>query len=348
MNTIVPSPRNVHGSSPVELGTLSSSDHPNWGSLDRELARFIYEMMRAHAQNVSVPSHRGSPVAGVAGAPSTAGTVAVADSSTTMVSTGAKCPGESDLKNKDVGQTATARVASHKNQLQIPRTRSASDALLQGDPTRRSPVSARSRLRFTAAWLAMTFAAGAVCCDGVLRPAPEVTRETKPFVTTNAPVTKAVATWVETVAGYQQLYAREALAVLRADLATSARTIEEIRGQDGLAVRVPDLHSAGLMFKRVQRTRFHGQPMVQIIYLPKKGAPVALFVVKEQKPDDAMSQQRIDEMNVATWRQDNLRYALIGELGIADLTELGKRISAVEEQMVIHRRGSTNAVSGLH
>ncbi len=71
----------------------------------------------------------------------------------------------------------------------------------------------------------------------------------------------------------QQLYSRETDDQLPPDDAGSAQTVAEIRKQDGLALRVPDLHAAGLTFKRVQRLRFHGKPLVQIVYLRKKARP---------------------------------------------------------------------------
>jgi hypothetical protein len=50
--------------------------------------------------------------------------------------------------------------------------------------------------------------------------------------------------------------------------------------------------SQGLTFKRVQRPRFHDKPLVQIVYLPEKGKPVALCVLKEAKADAARPMAR--------------------------------------------------------
>jgi anti-sigma factor RsiW len=92
-------------------------------------------------------------------------------------------------------------------------------------------------------------------------------------------------------------------------------------------VRVPDLSAQGLTFKRIQRLRFHDKPLVQIVYLPKTGGPVALCVVKDAKPDQSLAQQKIDDMDVVTWRQSELSYALIGTAGQVDLDKLGKLIA---------------------
>jgi anti-sigma factor RsiW len=111
------------------------------------------------------------------------------------------------------------------------------------------------------------------------------------------------------------------------DVSDSQSTVDEIRNEDGIALRVPDLSKAGLRFIRVQRLKFHGRPLVQIVYLPEKGDPVALCVIKESKADQPVASQRIDTMNVVTWRESNLGYALIGASGNGELAPLGKAIA---------------------
>jgi hypothetical protein len=77
-----------------------------------------------------------------------------------------------------------------------------------------------------------------------------------------------VSPWITAAAGYRQFYSRETLADVKADPELSERTAHQIRQDDRLAVQIPDLHSAGLTFKRVQRLSFNNQPLVQIVYLP--------------------------------------------------------------------------------
>jgi len=99
---------------------------------------------------------------------------------------------------------------------------------------------------------------------------------------------------------------------------------------DRLALRVPDLSSAGLTFKSVQRLSFRNKPLVQIVYLPRSGPPIALCVMKDARPDEAVASRTVDSMGVTTWRQNELTYALIGQAGDVDLAALGKRISNLD------------------
>jgi anti-sigma factor RsiW len=185
----------------------------------------------------------------------------------------------------------------------------------------------RSRLRSVPAWLAAACVAGAFCGGLFLRLGP--------LLNTGAPGSGSAAMasagnlspWVAAAVGYQQLYTRDTLAYVEDNPQVSSKTVDDIRRADGLALRIPDLRSAGLTFKTVQRLHFHNKPLVQIVYLPEKGPPIALCVMKDVKPDQAVAAQVVDTMHVVTWRQAELSYALIGKTEGVDLDALGKRIS---------------------
>jgi anti-sigma factor RsiW len=228
-------------------------------------------------------------------------------------------------KIEEMARAATAGVASSK-------TGANDDVLLHGA---NNPPSApvRSRLRNAPAWAAVAFVVGVFCGGAALRLMPEAGPGLNASSVPLASATDQASPWVRAAAGYQELYSRDTVAELRPDMASSAQTVDEIRKLDGLAVHVPDLSAAGLKFKRVQRLTFNGKPLVQIVYLPKTGAPVALCVMKEPKPNQTVLQQRVNKMDVVTWRQEELSYALIGEPNNVDLTALGTQIlnSRVEQ-----------------
>jgi anti-sigma factor RsiW len=182
----------------------------------------------------------------------------------------------------------------------------------------------RSRLRIAPAWLAVAFVAGAFVCGFVLRAGSGV----GPASVAGASAGTGVSPWVAAAASYQQLYSRDTLANIEADPVLVAKTTAQIHDDDGLAVRIPDLRAYGLTFKRVQRLRFNDKPLVQIVYLPERGAPVALCVMKEPKPDSGTTTQQVASMTVVTWRQSELGYALIGQPHDVDLNALGDSISS--------------------
>ncbi|WP_256354435.1 anti-sigma factor family protein [Pseudomonas reactans] len=176
------------------------------------------------------------------------------------------------------------------------------------------------------AWPALTFVAGAACYALVLQ-VGAFSGALKPGIETAAPAVAQASPWVQQAAAYQHLYTRETVAYGAQPTDAITKTLADIRDIDGLALRVPDLSSAGLTFKRVQRLRFNNKALIQLVYLPASGAPVALCVMKEPKPDQSITQQSVAQMNVVTWRQSELGYALIGEPEGVDLNAVARLVA---------------------
>lgn len=176
------------------------------------------------------------------------------------------------------------------------------------------------------AWPALTFVAGAACYALVLQ-VGAFSGALKPGFDASAPAVAQTSPWVQQAAAYQHLYTRETVAYGAQPSDAVTKTLADIRDIDGLALRVPDLSSAGLTFKRVQRLRFNNKALIQLVYLPANGAPVALCVMKEPKPDQAIAQQSVAQMNVVTWRQSELGYALIGEPEGVDLNAVARLVA---------------------
>ncbi|MGF6855846.1 anti-sigma factor [Paraburkholderia sp. CI3] len=181
----------------------------------------------------------------------------------------------------------------------------------------------RLKPRASLPWLAVAFVAGVFSCGIAFRLLPQLTGGGAITTASNDP---GVSPWIAAAAGYQQLYTRDTVASLQPDMRATAATAANIRQYDNLALQIPDLRSQGLSFKRVQRLRFRGKPLVQIVYLPEHGGPVALCVLKEAKADAAPARDRVGGMDVVAWRRGQLGYALIGEHGGVDLEALGKRL----------------------
>ncbi len=179
-------------------------------------------------------------------------------------------------------------------------------------------------------WLAAAFAAGVAATVVTLPLLPGVMNRSGAggFMTASVgPKTEPARTWVRAAAEYQQLYARDTVASIRVDDSDTERTVSDIRQNDKLDISVPDLRSQGLTFKRVQRLRWQDRALVQMVYLPTKGDPVALCVVRDTRPDQGLAEQQVDKMGVVTWRKGQIGYALIGAPGSADLKAVAKALA---------------------
>jgi anti-sigma factor RsiW len=177
-------------------------------------------------------------------------------------------------------------------------------------------------------WLAAAFVGGAFCAGLAMRLGPALLDLPSGRGNGSATVASSEATpWIRAAVDYQRLYTRDTVADITPDLGAAAKTVAAIRQVDGVALRVPDLQSAGLSFKAVARLRFNDKPLVQVVYLPAHGAPVALCVMKDARPDKAIAQQQLNGMNVVSWRQNDLAYALIGKPDSGDLQTIAQQIT---------------------
>jgi anti-sigma factor RsiW len=237
-----------------------------------------------------------------------------------------------------IEEMARAAKATANSQTAHPDA-SVNDPVVERAPGSPASSTVRSRLRIAPAWLAVAFLGGAFACGLVLRLGP-VAEPASNVGASIASVGTGVSPWIMAAASYQQLYSRDTVANVTSDTDLSIKTVNEIRQDDGLALRIPDLSAAGLTFKRVQRLRFNNKPLVQIVYLPKEGAPIALCVMKEVKPDAAVSDQKVASMTVVTWRQAELGYALIGQPQGVDLSALGKQIAGSQVAPLFSRDDS--------
>jgi hypothetical protein len=206
------------------------------------------------------------------------------------------------------------------------RAESANDAS-PNPPASRLAVPVRSRLRVVPTWLAAACVAAAFAGGLLLRLGPLSNPGGSETGGTSLASAGGGQSWVAAATGYQKLYTRETVAYTEEAPAVSSKIIEDVRHKDQLDVRVPDMSSAGLTFKWIQRLSFNNKPLVQIVYLPQRGPPIALCVMKDVKPDQPVAAKTVDATNVVTWRQAELSYALIGKPEGVNMDALARQIS---------------------
>lgn len=177
--------------------------------------------------------------------------------------------------------------------------------------------SRRFSMRSSMQWAAAAFVVGAIC-SGVLTG----------YLGGMNPLKPGVDPWVKSVADYQVLYGRDTIANLREDKSSTEQVLADIHQRDGMPVDVPDLRQVGLKFKRVQRLNYHDRPLIQIVYLPERGDPVALCVLEENEGDAPVRSGQVGEMKTVTWRANRLAYVLLAKSPSIDLQAIGKTIAS--------------------
>jgi len=142
------------------------------------------------------------------------------------------------------------------------------------------------------------------------------------------PPSSTAEPWLAAVAGYQSLYARETVEAIQENSGATENTLARLRRTMHPKLNIPDLLEQGLLFKRLQRLDFRGQPLVQLVYLPRTGKPVALCMIEDAKPDEGVRVQTIAGMQSATWRQHHLAYVLLTPNPQIDIDRVARQIAS--------------------
>ena len=139
---------------------------------------------------------------------------------------------------------------------------------------------------------------------------------------------REVEPWLRSVITYHTMYSRETVTdggpALGQAQAVALR--KALHDQQGLELTVPDLRAQGLQFVRAQRLQFDGRTVLQLVYLPARGAPVALCLMPAaSQPERALA---LDGQQALAWHAGGWAYVLIGTLPLEQLQALRRQLPA--------------------
>jgi anti-sigma factor RsiW len=133
--------------------------------------------------------------------------------------------------------------------------------------------------------------------------------------------------WVERIASYQAFYVRETVNQPADSPARLSALLEGFDSDQQRALFVPDLRSAGLTFKRVQRLGYGDSPLIQMVYLPAGGKPLALCALPMKRNDSNVETRAIEGLSVATWQRRGLAFVLAADMPQGQVTQLAQRLA---------------------
>ena len=122
-----------------------------------------------------------------------------------------------------------------------------------------------------------------------------------------------------------------ALAARATELASAANSsamapVVNFTETPALAGALPDLGAQGLQFARALRLQFDGRTALQLVYLPDRGAPGALWLMPAaSQPERALA---LDGQQALAWHAGGWAYVLIGALPLEQMQALRQRLPA--------------------
>ena len=122
------------------------------------------------------------------------------------------------------------------------------------------------------------------------------------------------ASWREFAAAYHALYVNRTLAVINNPRSAAEDELKRVSDALGKTIKLGAVSQVDkLNYKRAQILGFKGQPLIQLAFLSKAGAPVALCIIRAAGDGSrAIEMQEMHAMSSASWSKDGYSYFLVG------------------------------------
>lgn len=125
--------------------------------------------------------------------------------------------------------------------------------------------------------------------------------------------------WIVQVADYHLLYIRETVRHSHSSPEEIEKLSYHLSKQLNSKLTIPNLSKQNLSFRRGQILDSNGRKLVQLAYLPKKGRPVALCILKSNANDRLPKTGESRGLPYVTWSKNGLSYVIIGAIDKNDL-----------------------------
>ncbi|MDA7947539.1 MAG: hypothetical protein MPJ78_08675 [Hyphomicrobiaceae bacterium] len=142
---------------------------------------------------------------------------------------------------------------------------------------------------------------------------PEAPVATQPSPAPPAAV-PAAPTWGDDIARAHTLLSRDTFSTSLLGEGNADLVGFKIAKVFGKEFQIPDLSAEDLIFQRAQMLQHDGVPFAQVAYLPKKGAPLALYAKETSGIAQPIQIREKDGLSLAAWTHRGLEMLLAGSL----------------------------------
>jgi len=119
-----------------------------------------------------------------------------------------------------------------------------------------------------------------------------------------------VAPWIQRAASYHSMYSRDTVLDGSGGQVQFAALKERLLQQHGLNLKIPDFSRENLQFVRAQQLHFDGKMVLQLVYLPQQGMPVALCLTPNAGQGESAA--TVEGQQAVAWHQQGWAYVLLG------------------------------------
>ena len=136
--------------------------------------------------------------------------------------------------------------------------------------------------------------------------------------------------WQDFAAVYHALYVANTLNHIDQNEAAAEAELVRVSGALGKTINLGDLQAGPLDYKRAQILGYKGKPLLQLAFLSKIGAPVALCIYRSgEAASAAVAAASLRGLSAATWSKDGYEFLLIGGTDQKLITDAAKAFARV-------------------
>jgi anti-sigma factor RsiW len=140
----------------------------------------------------------------------------------------------------------------------------------------------------------------------------------------------AARTWLDDIADYHRIYARQTAEHLVEVPASAEGKIEGwLASNVGVSFSLPDLSSKGLTFEGARLLVAAGKPVAQLMYKDQDGDVFAICFLKSTpgSTDGKMTESMRDDIAMISWQKAGASYVVVGPSSDANLHQLATEVS---------------------
>ena len=129
------------------------------------------------------------------------------------------------------------------------------------------------------------------------------------------------------IAEYHSVYSQETAHLVEVPASRAAELTGWLGEKVGRAIPVPALEAQGLRFAGGRMLVIGGEPVAQLVYVREHGLPIGVCIARLAGKPQGLELAKRDGLRLATWRDRDHVYVVVGDIGKAALSEIAGKVA---------------------
>ncbi len=145
-----------------------------------------------------------------------------------------------------------------------------------------------------------------------------------------APQFAAARTWLDDIADYHRIYARQTRHLVEVPASEEAHIVEWLSASTGVPFKLPDLSGQNLTFEGARLLVAGGKPAAQLLYRNAQNEVFAICFVQSDPVETvtALSESMRNDIGLVSWQKGSASYVVVGPSADPALERIAEAVSS--------------------